>query len=197
ERSITLDGVRRIRVRRNYRERPIYVMNNREVYLDVIGQCELLVQEGKEPRPEIEDIIGIIERYEAGMEEFALRHQRFAILGLSIQAPEELRQIANHYLDDTPELQKRLSKALYGNHYKVDIFLAEADTLIAQYKHRINLCSHDAYGINTVRNPVWSVYWKNEKHDRTVKEFKKLGFKTGDSVGIDVDAEGKPTVIRL
>ncbi len=197
ERSIMLDGVRRIRVRRNYRERPIYVMNNREFYLDVIGCCENLVQEGEGSQCDIEDVIGIVKAYEARMEEFALRHQRFAILGLSIQAPEELRQIANHYLDDFPELQERLSKALYSNHYKVDIFLAEADTLIAQYKHRINLCSHDAYGINTVRNPVWSVYWKNENHDRTVKEFKRLGFKTGDSVGIDVDSNGKPTVIRL
>jgi hypothetical protein len=30
-----------------------------------------------------------------------------------------------------------------------------------------------------------------------VQEFNKLGFKTGDTVGIEVDAEEKPTIYRL
>ena len=39
ERSIKLDGVRRIRERRSYRERPIFVMDSKEFYLRIIGSC--------------------------------------------------------------------------------------------------------------------------------------------------------------
>jgi len=130
------------------------------------------------------------------LESFALRHQRFAVLGFSIQDPSDLFQIANNYLEDLPEFQKVLSKALHNNLYKIDIFLGEADTLIAKDKFRINLCSHDAYGIDSVRNPLWEVYWDIGKHDKIVNKFKSLGFKTGDTVGIDINSEGVPTVYR-
>ncbi len=197
ERSIHLNGVRRIRKRRNYRERTIYVMDNKAFYMSIIDKCENMVHGWENPKTEIEDILAIIHAYEAELEDFALTHQRFAILGLSIEEPEELYQIANHYLDDTPELQKQLSKVLHSNLYKRDYFLAEADTLIAKDKIRINLGSHDAYGIDTVRNPLWSVYWYLEKHDMVLRTFKSLGFKTGDSVAIDIDSEEKPTLYRL
>lgn len=197
ERSIRLDGVRRIRKRMNHRERPIYVMDNKAFYMSIIDKCENMVHGWNNSETTIEEIIDFIHAYETELEDFALTHQRFAILGLSIQEPEELYQIANHYLDDTPELQKQLSRALHNNLYKRDYFMAEADTLIAKDKIRVNLGSHDAYGIDTVRNPLWSVYWYLEKHDKVVREFKRLGFKTGDSVAIDVDSEEKPTLYRL
>ena len=195
-RSIALDGVHRIRKRRSYRERPLYVMNNKAFYIDIISRCEDVVNECNGPKPQIEHVIQTIHTYEKQLESFALSHQRFAILGLSIRDPVELFQIANHYLDDTPDLQSELSKALHDNLYKIDIFLLEADTLISKDKLRINLCSHDAYGIDTVRNPMWSVYWGVEKHDTVVKAFKKLGFKTGDTIGIDIGADDRPTIYR-
>jgi hypothetical protein len=108
-----------------------------------------------------------------------------------------LYQIANHYLDDLPEFQQRLATALHDNLYKIDYFLSESDTLIAKDKIRVNLGSHDAYGIDTVRNPLWSVYWAMDKHDQMVKEFRRLGFKSGDTVGIEIDSEEKPIVYRL
>jgi hypothetical protein len=197
ERSIHLDGVRRIRKRRNYRERSIYVMDSKALYMGIIDKCENMVHGWETPKTKIEDIIETVAAYEAELEDFALTHERFAVLGLSIQAPEELYQIANHYLDDTPELQKQLSRALHNNLYKRDYFLSEADTLIAKDKIRINLGSHDAYGIDTVRNPLWSVYWYLERQDKVVQEFKRLGFKTGDSVAIDINTEEKPTLYRL
>ncbi|MBW1827342.1 MAG: hypothetical protein JRF45_13835 [Deltaproteobacteria bacterium] len=197
ERSILLDGVRRIRKRRNYRERPVYVMDNKAFYIDIISQCEDLVHGGHGPKPKIEQIIVTIKAFEADFKAFALRHQRFAVLGLAIQDIDELYQIANHYLDEMPERQVELSKALHSNLYQIDIFLSEADTLISKDKVRINLCSHDAYGIDTVRNPMWSVYWHLDRHEETVKEFQRLGFTTGDTIGIDVDLDGKPTVYRL
>ena len=197
ERSIALDGVRRIRKRRNYRERPIYVMDNKTFYIDVVGKCEDLVLGCGGPAPAVDDIIAIVRDYEQELEEFTLKHQRFGVLGLSIDVPEDLFQVANHYLDDTPELQKRLSMALHNHAYKIDYFLSEADTFIAKEKIKVNLCSHDAYGIDTVRNPLWTVYWTEERHRDVVKEFKRLGFRTGDSIGIDIDTEGKPTVYRL
>jgi len=197
ERSILLDGVRRIRKRRNYRERPVYVMDNKAFYIDIISQCEDLVHECRGPKPKIELIIETIQAFEAKFKAFALRHQRFAVLGLAIQDPDELYQVANHYLDEMPERQAKLSTALHNNLYQIDIFLSEADTLISKDRVRINLCSHDAYGIDTVRNPMWSVYWHPDRHEETVKEFKRLGFKTDDTIGIDVDLDGKPTVYRL
>ena len=197
ERSIHLDGIRRIRKRRNYRERTIYVMDSKAFYMSIIDECENLVHGWENPKTEIEDILGIIYNYESELEDFALTHERFAVLGLSIQVPEELFQISNHYLDDTPELQKQLSRVLHNNIYKRDYFLAEADTLIAKDKIRVNLGSHDAYGIDTVRNPLWSVYWYLERHDTVVQEFRRLGFKTGDSVAIDIDLQEKPTLYRL
>jgi hypothetical protein len=197
ERSIKLGGVRRIRRNHNFRERPVFVMDNKEFYLEIIGKCEDFVfgEEGK--RPSVEDILEIITEYQKGLEDFALRHQRFCILGLSIQEPEEMYQIANHYLDDFPDLQSMLSKALHDNLYKIDYFLSEADTLLAKDKFRVNLCGHDAYGIDTVRNPMWSVYWQMDQHDKIAKEFRRLGFKTGDTVGIEIDSDEKPIVYRL
>jgi hypothetical protein len=196
ERSVKLDGVRRIRKRRNYRERPIYVMDNRAFYMSIIDKCEDMVHGCEGPQPSIEEIMGMITAFEEELEDFALKHQRFAVLGLSIRVPEGLSQIANHYLDETPELQKKLSQALHNNVYKRDYFLSEADTLIAKDMVRLNLRTHDAYGIDTVRNPLWSVYWYVERHEQIVAEFKALGFKTGDTIGIDIDSEEKPTVYR-
>jgi hypothetical protein len=197
ERSVKLDGVHRVRKRRNYRERPIYVMDNKSFYLDVISRCEDMILGSDGPKAGIEDVIELIHSYESDLVSFALKHERFAILGLSIKVPDDLYQIANHYLDEMPELKEQLSAALYGNLYKVDYFLSEADTLIAKDKMRIHLRSHDAYGIDTVRNPIWSVYWFIERHDQVVKDFGRLGFRTGDSVGIDIDLQEKPTIFRL
>ncbi len=196
-RSIQLDGIRRIRRNHNYRERPVFVMDNKEFYLEIIGKCEDLIFGDQKPGPNIEEILEIITRYQTGLEDFALRHHRFGILGLSIQEPEELYQIANHYLDDFPDLQSQLSKALHDNLYNIDYFLSEADTLLAKDKFRVNLCGHDAYGIDTVRNPLWSVYWHMDKHDKMVKEFMRLGFKTGDTVGIEINSDEEPIVYRL
>ena len=197
ERSIKLDSIRRIRKRRSYRERPIYVMDTRAFYINVISRCEDMVLGCEGPAPSVEDIIRTITDYEQELENFTLKYERFGVLGLSIEVPEVLNQVANHYLDDTPELQKRLSQALHANAYKIDFFLSEADTLIAKENIRVNMCSHDAYGIDTVRNPLWSVYWFADRDKEVVKKFRTLGFRTGDFVGIDIDSEEKPTIYRL
>ena len=196
QRSIKLDGVRRIRKRRNYRERPVYVMNNKSFYINIITQCEDFIHEYETSKPDINTILSSIQAYENELDSFALRYQRFAVLGFSIQDTSDLFQIANNYLEDLPELQAILSKALHNNLYKIDIFLGEADTLIAKDKFRINLCSHDAYGIDSVRNPLWSTYWSVDKHDKMVQKFIGLGFQTGDTIGIDINAEGHPIVYR-
>lgn len=196
-RSLELDGLRRTRKRRSYRERPVYVMDTEAFYLEVIGRCEDLVLDQQTPPTSIDPLLAVIRTHEHEMERFAIHNRRFAVLGIAIQPPEELHQIANHYLDDTPELQQQLTKALHRNQYLVDTFLAEADTLIAKNKIRLNLGSHDAYGINTVRNPIWSVYWLVENHERVVRRIRRLGFKSGDVVGIEVNTEGKPILYRL
>lgn len=195
-RSVRLDGIRRIRKRRNYRERVVYVMDNKSFYLDIISRCEDLVNGRQDLQCTMDDVLEVISGYEADLEEFALKHERFGVLGFSIKIPDDLFQIANHYLDETPELQKQLTGALYKNQYKIDYFLSEADTIIAKDRIRLNLCTHDAYGIDTVRNPVWFVYWQYKKQDQVVRELKRLGFKTGDIICIDIDMEERPTIYR-
>ena len=197
ERSVALNGIKRIRIRRNYRERPVFVMDNTAFYMNIIDQCENIIMQSKNARPHIKGALEIIASQESQFENFALRHERFAILGLSIKPTGELYQIANHYLDEMPDLQAPLKKALYNNLYERDYFLAEADTLIARDDIRVNLCSHDAYGIATVRNPAWSVSWYRDRDEAVVQRFRDLGFKTGDFIGIDIDMKEKPTVYRL
>ena len=172
-------------------------MNNKAFYLGIISICEEIVLGMNDAQPTVENILDIVASYQRKLESFALNHQRYCVLGLSIQDPEELYQIANHYLDDFPAMQQKLSKALYDNLYKIDYFLSEADTLIAKDRFRVNLGTHEAYGIDTVRTPMWSVYWHLEKHNKMVNEFQRLGFKTGDMVAIEIDAEEKPIVYRL
>ena len=155
KRNIKLDGIRRIRKRRNYRERPLFVMDNARFYIDIISRCEDMVLDSDAAAGDMEGVLEVIEEYERAMETFALQHERFAVLGLQVRPPHDLYQIANHYLDDTPELQKRLSRAIDRNMYRIDHFLSEADTLIGKDKIRVKLCTHDAYGIDTVRNPLW------------------------------------------
>ncbi|MDZ7696375.1 MAG: hypothetical protein U5R49_05395 [Deltaproteobacteria bacterium] len=195
--TVKLDGIRRVRKRRNYRERPVFVMDNRLFYIDVISKCEDIVLPSEPVEAGIDDVIETITAYEAYMEAFALQYERFAVLGLNIRPPSDLVQIANHYLDDYPELQKVLSKALNDNMYQIDYFLSEADTLIVKDKIGRNLCTHDAYGIDTVRYPLWFVYWNVEKNDQVIREFNRLGFKTGDTIGIDVGYEERPRLFRL
>jgi hypothetical protein len=196
-RSIKLDGIQRIRKRANYRERMAYIMDNTAFYLSVIGKCEDMILGCEGPAVGIEDILEVINTYEATLEDFAMKHHRFGVIKLTTDAVRELYQIANHYLDDFPDLHNQLSNALYNNRYKIDYFLSEADTFITKDRIRINLCGHDAYGINTVRTPVWCAYWNLDRHEKIVNEFKKLGFKTGDTIGIEIDSEEKPTVYRL
>jgi hypothetical protein len=195
--SIRLNGIKRIRKRRSYRERNIYVMNIKALYLNVIAKCELIVLGGVEPKKGLEEAIKVIQSFQEELETFAMRNERFAILGMSIKEPEELYQIANHYLDDFPDLQKEIAKALNNNLYQIDFFLSEADTLIAKDRFRVNLCSHDAYGIDTVRNPMWNVFWHADKHEDFTTRFKALGFSTGDTVGIFINKDEIPTVYRL
>ena len=195
--SVKLDGIKRIRKRRRYRERPIYVMDTRKLYLDVIAVCEGIVFEGRSPEKVLKEAVGIIKSFQAELETFALNNERFAILGMSIGKPEELYQIANHYLDEMPELQKQISYELSNNIYQIDYFLSEADTLIAKDRFKITLCSHDAYGIDTIRNPMWNAFWRVDRHEFFTKEFRRLGFSTGDMVGIHISQDEIPTVYRL
>jgi hypothetical protein len=166
-------------------------------YIDVIGKCEDMVHGWADSSLGIEDVLGVITDFEKQMENFALKQECFAVLGMSLRIPEDLNQIANHYLDDTPDLQKQLSTALFKNQYQIDYFLSEADTIIAKDKVKIQLCTHDAYGIDTVRTPLWFVYWNFERHDYYLKELRRIGFVTGDTVGIETDVEERPTLYRL
>ncbi len=193
-RSIHMDGIRRIRKRHNYRERPVYIMDNRQFYTQVISQCEEFLAR---PSNNLDIVLQTIHAYEDELKNFALKHQRFAVIGFCIQGSKELYQTANHYLDEYPDFQKTLSKALSDNLYKIDYFLSEADTLLAKDKFRMNLGTHDAYGIDTVRNPIWTIFWDADRHEQVVSRFTELGLKSGDMIGIEIDAQERPIVFQV
>lgn len=193
EGGVRLDGVHRIREGRNHRERPVYVMDTDALYSQVIGICEGMAFGGEGGGAVVERVLSVIADHGQGLEAFALGHERFAVLGLSIEL-SDLFQVAHHYLDEFPRLQDQVSKALYGHRQAVEHFLAEADTLIARMKLRFNLCAHSAYGIDTLCHPLWSVYWNPERESVVVEAFRRLGLRTGDRVGIHVDSEGVPRV---
>ncbi len=196
-RTIRLDGIRRIRRRRNFRERPVFVLDNRAFYMTVIDRCEEMLGTGNEADVSIQQILDIVSGYEATMEDFCLRHQRFGIIDLTDAEASYLYQIANHYLEEYPEDQKRLSKALYNHQYRRDAFFSEADTLVTQDTQHISLSSHDAYGIDTVRVPFWTVYWDKQRHQEVSAAILRLGFKTGDTVAIEVDVGDRPSLYRV
>ena len=64
ERSIKLDGIRRIRKRRNYRERPVYVMDRRAFYIDLISACEDMILDNEGSKTTIDDILDVKTSYE-------------------------------------------------------------------------------------------------------------------------------------
>jgi hypothetical protein len=197
-RAIRLDGIRRIRRNRNYRERPVYLMDKKVFYLRVISKCEeMMNRTGETPPTSIKDVLQVFADYEAELETFALQHERFGVIEISPKNTKTLYQQANHCLDLVPDLQKQISKSLTDNLYKIDYFLSEGDTLIAKDRIQINLGSHDAYGIDTVRNPVWSAYWHADRHDDIIRKFKLFGFKTGDTAGIEIDPDENPLIYRL
>ncbi len=195
--SISLDGIRRLRQRSNYRERVIYVMDNPALYRRIIERSEEWLKNGDEGKNTFEDVLRLISDYEAELESFALKFERFGVLGLKIRVPEDLFQKTNHCLDAKPKQQQILSDALYQNQYKIDYFLSEADTVIAKDRLRLNMCTHTAYGVDTVRNPLWFIHWTPDHHDEIVGKFKKLGFKTRDLVGIEINPGEKPLIYRL
>jgi hypothetical protein len=197
KRAVKLDGIRRVRRRRNYRERTVFVLDVKSFYLDVIGLCEDMVLGGADPVPTMDDVVDFIANFEYQLEQFALSNPQFAILGLSVGVPEDLFQVANHYLNETPKRQELLSETLRQNAYRIDEFIAVSDTLITMDRYRLNLCTHDAYGIDTVRTPLWNAYWSVERHNRVVRDFSALGFTTGETVGIDIGPDEKPLIYRL
>ena len=77
ERSVALDGARRIRTRRNYRERPVFVMDNEAFYMCIIDQCENIVMQDGDARPCVENALDIIASQEAEFENFALKYERY------------------------------------------------------------------------------------------------------------------------
>jgi hypothetical protein len=76
ERSVHLDGIRRIRKRSNYRERPVFVMDNTAFYMDIIDRCENIVMANDPPESRIQDALEIIASQEAECEDFAMRYER-------------------------------------------------------------------------------------------------------------------------
>ncbi|MEC7631567.1 MAG: hypothetical protein VX396_10425, partial [SAR324 cluster bacterium] len=109
----------------------------------------------------------------------------------------ELFHKASHCLDELPEYKARLTQVLLDNQYQIDYFLSEADTILTKDRLRLNLCTHAAYGVDSVRNPLWFIHWTLEHHDAVVNQFRKLGFKTEDMIGIEISPEERPMVYRL
>ena len=118
------------------------MMDSREFYMNIIDKCEDLVHGGQGKKPTIEEIIKIITSYEKQAETFALSHERFAVVGLSIRAPEELFQIANHYQLVKTEMargQKMASVALIRIFIRCFGLLANAGPVDPETFRNINV----------------------------------------------------------
>ena len=197
EQTLRLDGIRRLRKRNNYRERVIYAMDNPSIYERIMAMSSELLREQERVEEKFGKILKVIEEYEQELEQFSLKYQYYAVLGLKIRIPDELFHKASHCLDELPEYQARLTQVLLENQYQIDYFLSEADTILAKDRLHLNLCTHAAYGVDSVRNPLWFIHWTPEHHDAVVNQFRKLGFKTKDMIGIEISPEERPMVYRL
>ena len=197
EQTLRLDGIRRLRKRSNYRERVIYAMDNPSIYERIMAMSSELLKEQERVEEKFGEILKVIEEYEQELEQFSLKYQHYAVLGLKIRIPDELFHKVSHCLDELPEYQAWLTQVLLENQYQIDYFLSEADTILAKDRLRLNLCTHAAYGVDSVRNPLWFIHWTPEHHDAVVNQFRKLGFKTEDMIGIEISPEERPIVYRL
>ena len=197
EQTLRLDGIRRLRKRNNYRERVIYTMDNPSIYERIMAMSSELLREQERVEEKFGKILKVIEEYEQELEQFSLKYQHYAVLGLKIRIPDELFHKASHCLNELPDYQARLTQVLLENQYQIDYFLSEADTILAKDRLHLNLCTHAAYGVDSVRNPLWFIHWTPEHHDAVVNQFRKLGFKTKDMIGIEISPEERPMVYRL
>jgi len=197
EQTLRLDGIRRLRKRNNYRERVIYTMDNPSIYERIMAMSSELLREQERVEEKFGKILKVIEEYEQELEQFSLKYQYYAVLGLKIRIPDELFHKASHCLNELPDYQARLTQVLLENQYQIDYFLSEADTILAKDRLHLNLCTHAAYGVDSVRNPLWFIHWTPEHHDAVVNQFRKLGFKTKDMIGIEISPEERPMVYRL
>ena len=197
EQTLRLDGIRRLRKRNNYRERVIYAMDNPSIYERILAMSSELLREQERVEEKFGKILKVIEEYEQELEQFSLKYQYYAVLGLKIRIPDELFHKASHCLNELPDYQARLTQVLLENQYQIDYFLSEADTILAKDRLHLNLCTHAAYGVDSVRNPLWFIHWTPEHHDAVVNQFRKLGFKTKDMIGIEISPEERPMVYRL
>ena len=197
EQTLRLDGIRRLRKRNNYRERVIYAMDNPSIYERIMAMSSELLREQERVEEKFGKILKVIEEYEQELEQFSLKYQYYAVLGLKIRIPDELFHKASHCLNELPDYQARLTQVLLENQYQIDYFLSEADTILAKDRLHLNLCTHAAYGVDSVRNPLWFIHWTPEHHDAVVNQFRKLGFKTKDMIGIEISPEERPMVYRL
>ena len=195
--TLRLDGIRRLRKRNNYRERVIYAMDNPSIYERIMAMSSELLREQERVEEKFGKILKVIEEYEQELEQFSLKYQYYAVLGLKIRIPDELFHKASHCLNELPDYQARLTQVLLENQYQIDYFLSEADTILAKDRLHLNLCTHAAYGVDSVRNPLWFIHWTPEHHDAVVNQFRKLGFKTKDMIGIEISPEERPMVYRL
>ena len=197
EQTLRLDGIRRLRKRNNYRERVIYAMDNPSIYERIMAMSSELLREQERVEEKFGKILKVIEEYEQELEQFSLKYQYYAVLGLKIRIPDELFHKASHCLNELPDYQARLTQVLLENQYQIDYFHSEADTILAKDRLHLNLCTHAAYGVDSVRNPLWFIHWTPEHHDAVVNQFRKLGFKTKDMIGIEISPEERPMVYRL
>ena len=197
EQTLRLDGIRRLRKRNNYRERVIYAMDNPSIYERIMAMSSELLREQERVEEKFGKILKVIEEYEQELEQFSLKYQYYAVLGLKIRIPDELFHKASHCLNELPDYQARLTQVLLENQYQIDYFLSEANTILAKDRLHLNLCTHAAYGVDSVRNPLWFIHWTPEHHDAVVNQFRKLGFKTKDMIGIEISPEERPMVYRL
>jgi hypothetical protein len=194
---VRFDGVLRVRGLCNHRIRPVFIMNNRGFSLEIIDACSRSRCSGGSGDDGLtQRILEIIDRFDQQLEMFSLSHPRYAVLGTDIHLLE-LFHFIHHFFEKATHARQQIEGALRKTQYSVESFLAEADTLIAKHKTRFNLCTHNAYGISSVSNPLWTVFWNEDRSESILNDIELLGIQTGDIIEIEIEASGIPVLYRV
>ncbi len=194
---VRFDGVHRVRGLCNHRIRPVFVMNNREFSLEIMDACcsDRCSGDNRDDGM-VQQILDIIDDFDQRLDRFALSHPRYAVLGTDIHLLD-LFHFTHHFFEKVPHARQQIDGALRKTQYAIESFLAEADTLIAKRKTRFNLCTHNAYGISSVRNPLWTVFWDEDRSESILNDLGALGIQTGEIIEIEINAPGIPVLYRF
>ncbi len=194
--GLVMDGLRRVRDDGRRRQRPVFVMDSRELLSALDAAFRDPAESGDRGAGATDAALSAIHSFEGAMERFALSHERYAVLAVAVHLPD-LYGFPERLPAAGPGCRKALGKALRGCQYAIERFLAEADTLVAQEGTSFHPCTHAVFGISSVSHPLWSVSWKADRRGDILDALHRLGVRTGRRIEIALNSSGLPELYSV